>query len=475
MKINRVDPPLPALTEARAARGVAADEPGSAAIAARIGAALSSPDPAGALRVLIEEIRSELQARIGPSGTLPAARPEPLDADAAVAVLLRYLRTAARLSGGADDGPPAAIRQAVETGIGRAKALLAASARMPPVAVAVVEQVVARVRAAAEELAPRPPIAQAVEELPRAMVREVAATLSERIGMLPGRAQPARPAEGPQQALAQLARLFQEVAADSVLAVRASPRVVEMAVRDGMQRALAVLSPSARPDPALTRLAADMTALALRSAAGPAPASPPAGDLPSALGLVVAEFRAALGEWTAEPRPVPVPPGTLRDVARALGALAAAAAEALQRVPPAQVVAMRAVLDSAAEAALGRSLLQVPPAVAEGPVRAALEQLHVAFRGLLAAADSAATGRGLDARGWLALLAQAGEAMEDGAPPPFRFDLPVAKPGGGRRRAARGGPGDAIDAIESSDPDAAGLDEEDGPAGPPLWPRPPAG
>ncbi|MCU0976131.1 MAG: hypothetical protein MUC71_07430 [Steroidobacteraceae bacterium] len=477
MKITRIDPALPVLTEVRPARGVATEPAAASPLPARIGAALASPDAAGALRVLVEEVRTELQARLGPSAPLPPARPQPLDGDAAVAVLLRYLRAAARGMGGAGDAQPEAVRQAVETGLTRARALLAGSARLPPTAMGAVEQVIARVRAAAEALAPRPPAAPAAAQLPGAMVREISAALSERIGMLPAAAASARPPQGPREALVQLAQVFRAVAEDSVLGVRASQRVAEAAVSEGVQRALASLPSAARSDPTVMRLSTDLAALALRSAVAPGAVWPAPRTPAAAMALMVAEFRQALGEWTAELRPGPAasPPPAMRDAASAVGGMAAAAAEALAKVPPAQVIALRAVLESAAQAALGRSLLQLAPAETQGPARAVLEQLHVAFRGLLAAADSAATGRGLDSRGWVGLLARAGETMQHGGAPPFRFDLPVAKAGARQRRPAAGAAGEAIDAIESSDPEAVtGWDEDDRSPGPPLWPRPPS-
>jgi hypothetical protein len=472
MKITRIEGALPGLTEARAGRGIGAGDPGAVALAARVGAALSAPDPAAALRILVEEIRGELNSRLGLTDALPGPRPGPLDPDAAMAVLLRYLRSAAKFSAVYGDRPSEAIRQAVDAGIERAQRLLGASTPPPAAVESAVEQVATRLRAAAATILPRVPPA-ATEELPGAAVREIVATLSERIGMPPAGAAPARPPEGPREALAQLARFFRAVAEDSVLAVRASPRVLEMAVRDGVQRALATIPGTSRPDPALARLAADLTALALRAAAAPGAGPPPARDLPSALGLMVAEFRQSLAEWTAEPRPA-APPVAVRDARSALAALATASAETLLKVSPAQVVALRAVLESAAEAALGRSLLQLDGPAADPPARGALEELRVSFRSLLAAADSAAIGRGLDSRGWVGLVARAGEALEQGGAPPFRFDLPVAKAGPGRRRARVRAAGGPVESIESSDPEEAGGGDE-GPAGPALWPRPPAG
>lgn len=471
MKIDRIDPLLPAPSAARPVRGAAAEPSASPPLTARIGAALASPEAAGALRVLVEEVRTELQALLGPSRPLPPARPEPLDADAAVAVLLRYLRTAARVPPAAGVAEPEQVRQAVDAGLTRAKALLAASARVPPSVIATVEQVAARVRAAEQALVPRPPVAPAAEALSRGIVREVVATLSERIGMLPAAATSARPPQGPQEALAQLTRLFQSVAEDSVLAVRASPRVVEFALRDATRRALEAQPREARPDPALQRLSADLLALALRRAAAPAAAWPSPRAPAAAMGLMIAELRQALAEPGAE---APSAPPQVRDAGRALGAMAAAAAAALGRLPQTQVVALRSVLETAADQALRRSLLQLEAGDGQAPARTTLEQLHAAFRGLLAAADSAATGRGLDARGWVGLLARAGETMLEGGAPPFRFDLPVGRSGAARRRLARGSDGESIEAIVSSDPapedDAGG----DGPIGPPLWPRPPA-
>ncbi len=471
MKIDRIDPLLPAPTAARPVRGVATEPPAAPPLAARIGAALASPEAGGALRVLIEEVRTELQALLGPTRSLPPARPEPLDADAAVAVLLRYLRSAARSPEGAGGPEPEQVRQAVDTALTRARALLSASARAPAPVIATVEQVAARVQAAAQALVPRPPAAPAVEELSRAVLREVSAALSERVGMLPATAAPARPPQGPQEALAQLTRLLHAVAGDSVLAVRASPRVVDLALRDGTQRALAALTGAARPDTTLQWLAADLLALALRRAAAPGAAWPAPRAPAAAMGLMMAEFRQALAEPGTEPSSAPP---QVRDARRALGAMAAAAAEALGRLPQTQVVALRSVLETAAEQALGRSLLQLEAGEGQARARTALEQLHVAFRGLLAAADSAATGRGLDARGWVGLLARAGETMQEGGAPPFRFDLPLGRTGTGRRRLARGPDGESIEAIDSSDPAPDDEVGEDGPIGPSVWPRLPA-
>jgi hypothetical protein len=474
MKISRVDQPLPPLTGIRPVRGVATEPAGTAPLPARVAAALASPDAAGALRVLVEEVRAELQARLGPSGSLPPARPEGLDADAAVAVLLRYLRAAARAAGNGGNTQPEVVRQAVDAGLARAQSLLAASSRLPPPVAAAVEQVVARVRSAAAALVPRPVSPPAAAELPRAVVREIASVLADRIGMLPAEARPARPPQGPREALLQLERLFRAVAEDSVLGVRASQRVVELAVHDGMQRALASLTGAARADPALTRLVADFKALALRYAAAPGAAGPAPRSAPAARALMIAEFRQVLAESTPELRPATALPGPppAGDTARALGSMAAVAAEALLRAPPAPVTALRAVVEAAAAAALGRSLLQLAPGETEGPARAALEQLHFAFRGLLAAADSAATGRGLDSRGWIGLLARAGETLQEGGAPPFRFDLPLAEAGGRRRRAVPRPGDDAVDAIESSDAEEHPGAAEGGEAsGPPLWPR----
>lgn len=473
MKISRIDGPLPAPTEVRAVRGLAVDEPAGATLAARLGAALSSPDPAGALRVLIEEIRSELQGRLGPAAPpLPQAHPEPLDADAAATVLLRYLRLAAR-GGGGDALPAESLREAVEAGVSRTRAVLASAARVPPSVQAAVDEVVARVRAATATLAPRPAAPPAIEELPRAMLREVAASLAERIGMLPRGPQATPAPAGPREALEGLARVFADIDADSVLAVRASPRVVEAAVREGLQRALASLPSPVRSDPAPARLASDLATLALRVAANPAAALPAPRDPATALGLVVAEFRQVLAEWSAEPRSPTAPtPAPVESVSRALGALAEASAEALLRAPPAEAVTLRAVLESAIERALARSVLQLP--AAGGPPRAAAEQAQAAFRALLAAVDSAAVGRGLDVRGFIGLLAQAGEALQADGHPPFRFDLPVTRPAGGRRRPAPGARRESIEAIESSEPDEGEAGGDGQSEGPPLWPRPPA-
>lgn len=475
MKIDRIDPSVPAASATRAVRGVSAGEPGAAALAARIGAALSSPDPAAALRVLVEEIRTELQARLRPSPPLPAPPTRPQDEDAAVALLLRQMRAAARTSPAAALSPERirqAVLEAVDAGLSRTRALVPAAAGASGPVPAALERVVARVRSAAAALAVSPPTPRAADELPRALVREVAAALSERIGMLPARVQ-APPPRDPREALARLSALFREVATDSVLAVRASDRVVELALRDGVQRALASLPPAARADPAAARLAGDLTTLALRSAAGAAPPAP--RDLPSALGLMVSEFRQVLGEWAPAAASAPTSPAPpVRDLTRALSALAAVSAEALAKAPPAQVVALRAVLESASETALGRSLLQLPASAEEATIRAALEQLHLSFRGLLAAADSAATGRGLDPVGWVGLIARAGDALREDGPLPFRFDLPTVSTGSARRRAGRGVRGESVDAIESSEPPPEDALRDDVPPGPPLWPRMPS-
>ncbi len=477
MKINRIDGSLVAPVDARPVRGVAVDEPPGGSLPARLGAALSSPDPAGALRVLVEEIRSELQARLGAAATLPPARPDPLDADSAATTLLRYLRLAGRA--GEPPLPAESVRDAVEAGVGRARAVLASLGRIPPSAQAAVDDVVARLRAATANPAPRPAAPPALQELPQALVREVAGTLADRIGMLPRPTTVAAAPRDLREALALMSGQLGDIAADSAVAVRASPRVVETALREGVQRAIASLAAPGRADPALSRLASDFTALALRLAANPGTLLPPAPREPAAVrGLVAGEFRQVLAEWTAEARAAPAPapaPAPASSIARALGAMAMAAAEMLLRAPATEAAALRAILESSAERALARSLLQLPGGAAQAPLRAAAEELHAAFRALLAAADSAAVGRGLDVRGLVALLAQAGEALQADGHPPFRFDLPVGRAGLQGRRAARVGRQGSVEAIESSDPGDDPPEGESGPAGPPLWPKPPAG
>lgn len=465
MRITPVDTAVPALTEVRPGRPLVTHDPGPA-LAARIGAALSAPDAAAALRVLVEEVRTELQARLGPGAASGTGRAGALDADATAALLLRWLR-----------GPAQAVASpatAFEEAAARARAILAGSARLPPGAAVAIDEVVTRVRAGLASLASRATPPTPAQQLAPAVAREVTAALAERVGLLPAAARPGPAPADAASSLQQLAQLFRAVAADSVVAVRASPRIAEAAVRDGVQRALASLPEGIRGDPAVRRLAADLTVLSLRAAGvvpGQSLPSPPA-DPPGMLRTLVDEFRLALAETLRQRAPPPTAESP-RDASRALGAFAAAAGTALSRMPDAALAAQRPALEAALDVALARSLLQLP-AGADAALRRVMEQLPAQFRALLAAAQAAAAGRGLEPAAALSLLVRAGEALQEGGSPPFRFDLPVPRGASARRRLPRGAPDESIEAIASSDPGPEDEAGDEGPAGPPLWPRPPA-
>ncbi len=496
MKITPVElesalPPVP--QPLRPVGPVAAENP-----VAGVSAAMRSADPAAALKILVEEFQNQVLARLGQGATL---RPPPAvirDPQSAASAMLQLLQPAST-----DKAAPrlalAVQQQLIATATERSLQVVARQGDIPPAARIAIERAsqqllrqlgVSLRPAPAAMAAPRAAPLQANSPLPPAapqssvpavFVSQLQQALVERIGMLPRAALAANagtPPRTPAEAIQRTAQLLQVVADDPVLSVRASPLALQRVFSETMTRLPAIVADAVAASPAAREQLADLRAVVGRMIEARPATAPVLAPTPENTRLrVVQEFAAALAERLPPGRATASLPAQAAavvsaapDLRTAVAGLARVVSAVLVALPAADLTTSRALVEPALDQSVRRTLMQLPAAAATAtPLRAAIEEMRLTVLRFFAAADAAAAGRGLEARGWLALLDQAAIAMLRGGEPPFRFDLTAPRVGSGRRRRNRTQEGDTISGIESSEPDAKKPQDE--PAAPPLWPR----